>query len=134
MKIWNGYGSEHSANIVMIGQFKSTTEAEETKKLIEELIGRLFDLVGYSADEESPQRFSDEVMKILIEKNLSFHGPEEMEQFRSDICMKLEGDKLIFETEEIDYSAFIKILIHKGAKIQIYSAHNYPNEPYGRGK
>ena len=29
MKLWYGYGSEHSNNLVMIGQFKSVEDAEE---------------------------------------------------------------------------------------------------------
>ena len=29
MKIWNGYGSEHSMNLVMIGRFKTVGEAEK---------------------------------------------------------------------------------------------------------
>lgn len=134
MKVWNGYGSEHSSNIVMIGQFKTIAEAEKAKRLMEEMIERLFDLVGYGVDEEPLQRFSDEVMEILIEKNLSFFGPEEMEQFRNEVSIKLDGDKLIFKTEENDYSVFIKMLIREGAKIEIYSAHDHPDEPYGRGK
>lgn len=37
MKVWYAYGSEHSANLVMIGHFKSVHDAEETKNLFEHL-------------------------------------------------------------------------------------------------
>lgn len=37
MKVWNGYGSEHSMNLVMVGQFKTIEDAEKTKELIESL-------------------------------------------------------------------------------------------------
>jgi len=37
MKIWNSYGSEHSAKLVMIGHFKDVASAESAKKLIDEI-------------------------------------------------------------------------------------------------
>jgi hypothetical protein len=37
MKIWWGYGSEHSMNLVMIGKFASVGEAEAAKQLIDRL-------------------------------------------------------------------------------------------------
>ena len=36
MKIWKGFGSEHSANMVLIGHFKDVQSATETKNWIEE--------------------------------------------------------------------------------------------------
>lgn len=32
MKIWQGYGSEHSMNLVMIGHFKSPKDATHAQK------------------------------------------------------------------------------------------------------
>ena len=37
MKIWNGYGSEHSMNLVLIGRFKRAQDAEKVEKDIEKL-------------------------------------------------------------------------------------------------
>ena len=39
MKIWNSYGSEHSANLVMIGSFKDAASAEKLHKSIEMVRG-----------------------------------------------------------------------------------------------
>lgn len=133
MKIWNGYGSEHSMNLVMIGQFESIESAEKAKELIENITEQLFDQVDCGIDKR-PTRFSDEVMEILREKNLYLFGPEELEQFRYDHSLAVNGDKLVFKTEEGDISVFLKLLLHQGAKVQIYSAHDYPDEEYGRGK
>jgi hypothetical protein len=41
MKIWKGYGSEHSMNLVMIGHFKEACDAREAKRLIDQLIERV---------------------------------------------------------------------------------------------
>jgi hypothetical protein len=35
MKIWNGYGSEHSANLIMIGTFKEIKDAKEAFRKID---------------------------------------------------------------------------------------------------
>jgi fructosamine-3-kinase len=37
MKIWYHHGSEHSANLVMIGHFEDATEAEKAKEIIDAL-------------------------------------------------------------------------------------------------
>lgn len=132
MKIWNEYGSEHSMNLVMIGQFKSIEDAEKAKDLIEEVTEKIQDLVD--CGDNRPNRFSDEVMDLLREKNLYMFSPEELEQFRYDNSIDVDGEKLILKTEENDVSVFFKILLHRGAKVQIYSAHDHPEEPYGRGK
>ena len=49
MKIWQGYGSDHSMNLVMIGHFKNPKDAEETQKLIEQLSEGLR-LIFYSCE------------------------------------------------------------------------------------
>jgi len=37
-------------------------------------------------------------------------------------------------TDEIEVSALLKILLDKGARVEVYSAHVYPDTEYGRGK
>ena len=133
MKVWNGYGSEHSMNLVMVGQFDSVEDAEKAKKLIEDITEQIYDKVDCGI-ENRPQRFSDEVMEILREKNLYLFGPEELEQFRYENSLDIDGTKLVLKTEESDISVFLKLLMHQGAKVQVYSAHDHPDEEYGRGK
>jgi len=133
MKIWNAYGSEHSMNLVMVGQFKNIDEAEKTKELIETITERLHKLIDINSDPHLT-RFPDEISQLLQEKEIFILNPEELEQFNYENTLDLEGDKLILKTDETDVSAFLKILVHKGAKVEVYSAHNYPDEPYGRGK
>ena len=37
MKLWYGYGSEHSMNLVMIGRFKDAVAAAQAKRVIDAL-------------------------------------------------------------------------------------------------
>ncbi|MCC6597649.1 MAG: hypothetical protein IT559_02535 [Alphaproteobacteria bacterium] len=133
MKIWNGYGSEHSMNLVMVGQFKSIESAEKAKELIDNLKDGLSDIID--VDIENPYtRYPEEAKELLRALNFVELRPSELEQFLYDNSVEIEGDKIIFKTEESDVSAFLKILVHKGAKVQVYTAHEYPYEEYGRGK
>lgn len=131
MKIWHGYGSEHSMNLVMIGYFKSAEDAANTQKLIEQLIEGLAGKVEIGTPRE---RFGDDVLDLLRKTNCYGFSPIELEQFLYDHRFQLEGDKLILTTDESDVSAFFKLMIEKGAKIEIFSAHDYPDADYGRGK
>jgi len=115
----------------MIGHFKSIGDAEETQKLIEHLSEELRDKIDI---EKSYDRFGDNVLDLLRKKNCHILSPPELEQFLYEKNIRVEGDKIILTTEEFEISAFFKLMINKGAKVEIYSAHNYPDTEYGRGK
>lgn len=131
MKVWYGYGSEHSMNLVMIGHFKSIEDAEETRELIERLSCELADKIDVGT---SRDRFSDNVLDLLRETNCNVLNPLELEHFLYDTNIRVEGDKIILTTDEFEVSAFFKLMINNGAKVEIYSAHDYPDAEYGRGK
>ena len=136
MKLWFGYGSEHSMNLVLIGQFQGAGEARAAKQAIDQLSEAV------RADQEANRleigkhsdRFTDEALELLRQVKFYDVRPDELEQFVSDVAVTLEDNRLILTTEESDVSAFIKLLVDKGAKIEIFSAHHYPESPYGRGK
>lgn len=125
MKIWNSYGSEHSANLVMIGSFKDATSAEKAKEIIDEITK--FMMNAGDADYRGVDYFPEPVMELL--KRVRFYdiAPFEIDQFRYDINSKLEDNKIIVTTDESDVSAFLKLMINKGARIEVYSAHDYPD-------
>jgi len=131
VKIWHGYGSEHSMNLVMIGHFKSTEDAEKTHKLIEQLAEGLRDKIeiGKSCD-----RFSDAISDLLRKTDCFSLSPSELEHFLFDTHTQVEEDKIILTTDEFEVSAFFKLMILKGAKVEIYSAHDYPDAENRQGK
>ncbi len=131
MKIWNSYGSEHSMNLVMIGHFKTPEDAKKTHELIEKLSENL---VGKIEVGEYSNRYGNDVRKILDEANIWNLSPRELEEFLYDHQFERDNDKIILTTEESEVSAFFKLMIEKGARIEIYSAHDYPDEEHGRGK
>lgn len=132
MKLWNGYGSEHSANMVLIGTFESSDKAEEAVKLLKDAtdVARADEAAGRLVAGKPPTSFSDGMMELYKRTNLSLNygDPEEL---LYDYDAAREGDRVIITTDEMLLSAFVKVMIHGGAKIQVYSRHDHSG-PYGR--
>ena len=130
MKIWNGYGSEHSMNLVMIGRFKETKDAEKAKELIE----KLTKIVNHDEDDQniSNNRYSEQMMEFFKSANLYTIRPEELEQFIYDVRTEVNNNEVIITTDESDISAFMKVLLEKGARIEMYSAHDHSDTGLGR--
>ncbi|MCC5805379.1 MAG: hypothetical protein JJU00_03525 [Opitutales bacterium] len=120
MKIWNAYGSEHSMNLVMIGRFKSAGAAEAAKDAIEELQSYL------TENEPDGSIYSDELMEIFRKLKIHTIGPSELDQFRYDFRIDIAQEKVIIKTDESDVSALWKALIDRGARVEMFSAHDYP--------
>src|SRR6266542_3911953 len=97
MKIWNSFGSEHSANLVMIEKF------------------------------EGANRYSEQALELLKTVNFYSVSPVEFEQFRYEVMPTLEGDKLMLRTDDVEISAVLKIMVENGARVEVYSAHTYPD-------
>ncbi len=131
MKIWHGYGSEHSMNLVMIGQFKNAKDAKETKELMDQFTEGLEGKIDVGS---SQNLYSQDVMDLMRKLNCHILGPLDLENFLYGIDPELDKDKIIITTDEPDVSAFLKLMVNNGAKVEIYSAHDYPDGNYGRGK
>jgi hypothetical protein len=134
MKIWSQHGSEHSANLVMIGHFDEVSEAIKAKEIIDALSNQVAEdqdkgrlVLGSHAE-----RYGSEMLDLLGRLNVASIGPQELEQFAYDVSVKLEGSKIVVTTDEIDISAFMKIMFDRGARIEIYSAHTHQDTGYGR--
>lgn len=130
MKIWHAFGSEHSANLVMIGRFKTVEAARRAKDAIDQLTKQyLKDSSGEAETEpDGSDRYSDGMLDVMQAVRVHNVRPAELEQLNLDINAKLDGNEIHISTDEIEVSAFLKILIDKGAKLEVYSAHDYPDE------
>ena len=131
MKIWQSFGSEHSSNLVMIGHFKNVADAQEAQKLIEILKEGLKDKSDIGNYRE---RYDDEIWALLKRANCYSLAPYELEQFQFDFSTQLDDNKIILTTDEYEVSGFFMLMINNGAKVEIFSAHDYPDAEFGRGK
>ncbi|ELY4300514.1 DUF6375 family protein [Cronobacter turicensis] len=130
MKIWNGYGSEHSMNLVLIGKFKQEQDAEKVEKDIKTLSTQAEKDECHSIPFYEPenQRFSDEMLALLCSLKLHTLGPTDLGQLVSDHYLDREGDRITITTDEAEVSAFVKLFVEAGAKVEIFSAHDYPSD------
>ena len=79
-------------------------------------------------------RYGKEMLDLLARLNVASIGPGELEQFAYEVNTKAEGKSIVVTTDELDIAAFLKVLIHRGARIEVYSAHDFPDTAHGRGK
>lgn len=135
MKIWYQHGSEHSANLVMIGHFENAADAMKAKEIIEALTEQVSEdqSKGTLTLGSPTDRYGDEMLDLLVRLNISI-GPQEVEQFAYEFSVKVDGNDLVLKTEELDISAFLKVMYLNGARVEVYSAHDYPDTLYGRGR
>lgn len=136
MKIWQQYGSEHSANLVMIGHFENVVDATRAKEIIDKLTEKVREeeSLGTRTLGEPSARYSSAMSDLLLKLNVMSIGPTELEQLLYDVNVNVKGSTIVVTTEEIEVSAFLKILFDQGARIEVYSAHNHPDSEYGRGR
>ena len=129
MKIWTSFGSEHSMNLVMIGRFREVQDASEAKRVIDELTNQVNEDCG---DDRESDRFSDELLELLQVSRISSVSRNELDQHAYDVHVEARGTDVVITTDEVDVSALLKILLEKGARIEVYSAHEYPDTGLGR--
>jgi len=130
MKIWTGYGSEHSMNLVLIGKFRQARDAENVKDLLEKISDQAARDEAYLISHSSPEyhRFSEEKLSLLRSHKIHTLSPVDLEQFASEHHIDYNNDCITVTTDEVDVSAFIKIFVDAGARVEVYSAHHYPEE------
>ena len=110
----------------MVGRFKSTDDAEKAKQLIDKFTEEIGNKRGAMSFRE---RYNDAARRVLSETGCYILSPSELEHFLyDDNTTRLEDDQVILETDETEVSAFFKLMIKNGAKVEVFSAHDYPDE------
>ena len=134
MKIWNGYASEHSMNLVMIGRFKSIRHAKEAKALLDKLTRQVEKESNAYESDLAPQnrRFTDDMMNLLEASKLYTVGATELGQLVYDHNIVVKDTEVVITTNEVEVSTFLKVLVEKGGRVEVYSEHDYPNADKGR--
>ncbi len=124
MKIWQGYGAEHSLNLIIVGEFKDAEKAENFEQLVSTISSFLCsDESNFEVDAD---RYGDDVLEFLGKQNLFCFSPQQLAQFMYDQRLERKGSKIIISSDD-DLNAFISLLIHEGAKVECFSAHDYPD-------
>ena len=97
MKVWNGYGSEHSMNLVMIGNFKGVGDAASAKEAIDRLAEQV------ESDVETDRlvidgrsdHFTDGMLDLLTQLKVYSVSSTEVEQFRGSQGSRVARDRSV---------------------------------------
>ena len=127
MRIWHSMGSEHSMNLVMIGRFSNAGDAETVRGIIAKLIDTVTaeDANGNIEVGGTTSRFSDDMFTTLTELGLYTIGLQELEQFAYEVDVARSGNSVVIKTDEVDVLAYLKVLLDKGARVEVFSAHEH---------
>lgn len=127
MKIWQSYGAEHSMNLVIIGKFKNVTDAEIYENEAKALTCFLRELESKKKFEFDSDYFPNEVIEYLRKEKIGFPSVQELEHFLYDFTLDRKENE-IHITSNDNVNALITFMIHKGAKVEVFSAHDYPSD------
>ncbi len=122
MKIWNSYGSEHSLNLVIIGHFKEEHEAEEFERLTNKITQFLSENSEFDVEAD---RFDKNTVDFLGKENLYSLTPQQLGHLLYEADITRDGKDIHISSDD-DVNAFISLFVHKGAKVEVFSAHDYP--------
>jgi hypothetical protein len=127
MKVWQGYGTEHSMNLKLIGHFANTSEARAAEDAIKNITAAAeIELAAGRLEYGEPLHlFSDQLLAVLKEAGIHSFGYADVEQFLYDAQVDVDDAAVVVQTDEIEVMAYVKVLIAKGAKVEMYSRHDH---------
>jgi Family of unknown function (DUF6375) len=131
MKIWRGYGSDHSANLVMIGEFKTEEDAHRVYELIDVVsrIAQSDSEKGVFEHWSKNEQLSEETANRLRELELFSLSPSDVSDFAFwNPSIEKVGKTLCFRSDDVEIGGFVKLMVAAGAKVRVYSAHEYSDE------
>jgi hypothetical protein len=119
MKIWQSFSSEHSAKLRITGTFKTVEDANEAAKVFNKLLSIENRIV---AGKDYP--FTDEIREVM-DKYQVYLNPSAEEDLDYIYPVSVDGKQIIVETDDFAIQALSQVFIRYGAKVEIYSRHDY---------
>lgn len=123
MKIWTGYGSEHSANLVMLGKFKTAEDATSFLAELEKL-ERLIQEDG--SGDDVYRAFPEKIMDAVFNGRIRFcndFAPKDLEDFRMELHRQQRADDqtiVEFKSDVTGWAGLIKMMVNAGARVEVF--------------
>ena len=132
MKFWIGYGSEHSMNLILIGRF----ETIELARTAVEKIAALRELAESEIPEPSwaprEERLTKQFRQTMWDMDIHNMGRDDVANFIYDYQIDQSGKELQILTDETEIQGFLKVLLRFGAKVEIFSLHQWNEDGTSR--
>lgn len=126
MRIWRSYGSEHSMDLVLIGKFVTVSGAEAAVERMEAL--KVLAEAEWSDDDDwlrRDQRMPTALRDGLMNLQLYEMGREDVDNYVFEHSIKRNGSTVTVTTEESEVQGFLKVLIRLGARVEVFSRHDW---------
>lgn len=125
MRIWQSYGSEHSMDLVLVGRFEMVSGAEaaiERMEALKALAEREWSEDDWrSRDERLPDTIASELMKLELYEM----GRPDVDIYAMEHSIERKGSTVRIWTDESEVQGFLKVLIHLGARVEVFSRHDW---------
>ena len=125
MRIWYSYGSEHSMDLVLVGTFETVTGAEaaiEKMEALRTLAGSEWsDDDWRRQDERMPGSLVDGLRKLKLYEM----GRSDVDIYAFEHTVERRDSTVRVWTEESEVQGFLKVLIHLGARVEVFSRHDW---------
>jgi hypothetical protein len=125
VRIWHSYGSEHSMDLVLVGTFETASGAEAAIERMEALKtlaeAEWSDDNWRHPDERMPDSLADELMKLKLYEM----GRSDVDIYAFEHSIERNGSTVRIWTEESEVQGFLKVLIHLGARVEVFSRHHW---------
>lgn len=125
MRIWHSFGSEHSMDLVLVGTFETVSGAEAAIERMQALKGlaeaEWSDDSWRRPDERMPDTLVDELSKLKLYEM----GRSDVDIYAYEHSVERKGPTVRVWTEESEVQGFLKVLIHLGARVEVFSRHNW---------
>lgn len=123
MKIWKSHAGEHSAKLRIVGRFRTAEEAAKAEELFEEL-SKLAQEERLTSTEEYHN--DPDAKRIIKEYNMYSIGFSDLEGLNLPHTLTRNGKEVEVTTDDEEIQGLLKIMIHYGARVEMYSKHDYP--------
>jgi hypothetical protein len=128
VRIWYSYGSEHSMDLVLIGTFETVSGAEAAVERMEALKAlaeaEWSDDDWRRPDERMPDTLTDELSKLKLYEM----GRSDVDIYAYEHSIERSGSTVRVWTEESEVQGFLKVLIHLGARVEVFSRHRWNDD------
>jgi len=136
MKIWTGFGSEHSYRLVLVGHFATERDAEIVVEKFERLQEIASDNAGDTDWDEPNPGYTDEMYQQLRAIGAGNLSRPDVDGFSYLYGLEQVGKTITLRTDDAELQGFLKLIFDNSGRVEIYSSHDWTEsgEPRNAGE
>jgi hypothetical protein len=112
-------------DLVLVGTFEAVSGAEAAIERMKAL--KVLADAGWSDDDwrRRDERMPMTLVEELAKLELYDMGRSDVDIYAFDHSVERKGSTVLIQTDESDVQGFLKVLIHLGARVEVFSRHDW---------